>query len=402
MAPRVEHDAVVSDPLRTRPARRHDLDRLRILAVLLLFPFHAARVFDVFDPWYVKNGVGSEFLSWTVIAFLNPWHMPLLFVLAGAATWFAFARRSGREYVRERARRLLVPFVFGCLVIVPPQPFLAQLRFPGAERSYLGFLSGYFTDASGDLSGYDGGLTPAHLWFILYLFLISLAALPLLRRLHTIVTRPNGRDIGRPWMLAALPALLVLCEGLPSPEAAWNLFTCFALFVAGFVLLSSECLQEVVRRRWPWLLLAAVGTMAIVYTVQITDAAEGWAEASVQDVAFQLVESGNTWLWVLGLIGAAGRFLARPETRTLRYLNEAAYPVYILHQTVIVGVAYVVVRWGLGLGLAYTAILTASLAITMALYDVLVRRADAARFLFGLKPRRRPPVAAVPQPRPVR
>jgi hypothetical protein len=36
--------------------RRHDLDWLRILAVLLLIPFHSARVFDTFEAFYVKNG----------------------------------------------------------------------------------------------------------------------------------------------------------------------------------------------------------------------------------------------------------------------------------------------------------------------------------------------------------
>ncbi len=370
--------------------------------MLLLFPFHAARVFDTFDPWYVKDAARSGFLSWTVIAFLNPWHMPLLFVLAGAATWFALGRRSASAYVRERARRLLVPFVFGFLIVVPPQPFLAQLRFPGAERSYLGFLSGYFTDRSGDLSGYDGGLTPAHLWFILYLLLIALVALPLLLRLHGIAAAPNGRDFGRPWMLAAFPALLVLCEGLPSPEGAWNVFTCLALFVAGFVFLSSERLQGLVRLRWPWILAAAAGTMAFVYAVQATGIGDDWADASLQDIAFQLVESTNTWLWVLALIGASARFLAGPETRLLRYLNEAAYPVYVLHQTVIVGVAYAAVRGGLGLGLTYATILAASLVITAALYEVGVRRANVARFLFGLKPHRHPPVVATPRPGPIR
>jgi hypothetical protein len=51
-------------------------------------------VFDVFDPFYVKNPETSDGLSWAVVAFLNPWHMPLLFVLAGAATWLALGQRG--------------------------------------------------------------------------------------------------------------------------------------------------------------------------------------------------------------------------------------------------------------------------------------------------------------------
>ena len=141
--------------------RRYDLDALRVLAVLLLVPFHSARVFDVFDPFYVKNPETSSGLSWAVVAFLNPWHMPLLFVLAVAATWLALGQRGAAGYVRERTRRLLVPLLFGLLVVVPPQGFLAS-RFRGEEVSVASFLGDYWT-VEGDLSGHTGSFTPAHL-----------------------------------------------------------------------------------------------------------------------------------------------------------------------------------------------------------------------------------------------
>ena len=41
------------EPVRVR---HHEIDRLRILAVLLLFPLHAARVFNENSDWYAKNG----------------------------------------------------------------------------------------------------------------------------------------------------------------------------------------------------------------------------------------------------------------------------------------------------------------------------------------------------------
>ena len=364
-------------------ARRYDIDRLRILAVLLLLPFHTARVFNTGDTFYVKNAQESPFLQRTIIDFLDPWHMPLLFALAGAATWFALGHRGGGGYIRERTRRLLVPFVFGFLVIVPPQPFVAQLPHADAERSYLGFLGSYFTNVT-DLSGYDGGLTPAHLWFVLYLFLISLVVLPLLLSLRRAAA---ARDVGRPWMFVAVPFAMLVGEGLPSPEGAWNIFVCLVVFVAGFLLLSSERLQDVVRRRWRVVLLGGVVTMAAVYAVNGSGLADDWTDGSIQEIAFQVVESSNTWLWVLGLIGAAGALLDRPPTPALRYASEAAYPWYVLHQTVIVLVAYPVVGWDLGIAPKYVAILVASTALTFGSYELLVRRWNPVRFLFGLKPR---------------
>jgi glucan biosynthesis protein C len=96
-----------------KTARRHDVDWLRIGAVFLLIPFHTARIFDIWEPNYVKNAQLSKTMSYLFIASIGSWHMPLLFLLAGAATWLALRRRTPGEYAAERVKRLLVPFVFG-------------------------------------------------------------------------------------------------------------------------------------------------------------------------------------------------------------------------------------------------------------------------------------------------
>jgi hypothetical protein len=84
-----------------KPGRRYDIDWLRVLAVLLLFPFHTARIFDTWLPFYVKNAAASDALTYFIF-YLNPWHMPLLFLLAGASTWFALGFRSAGQYTKER------------------------------------------------------------------------------------------------------------------------------------------------------------------------------------------------------------------------------------------------------------------------------------------------------------
>lgn len=376
--------------------RRHDIDRLRILAVLLLFPFHSARVFNAGEDFYVKNAQESEALGWTVVAFLDPWQMGLLFVLAGVASWYAFGHRSARQYAGERTRRLLIPFLFGLLVIVPPQQYLGALQHSATAPSFGGWLADYW-GMQGEIGGYDGAFTFGHLWFIIYLFLYSLIALPLFVRLHRSATE---RDIGRPWMLVAAPVLLWVTEGIPWIEGTWNFFTALALFVAGFVLASSERLQTTVRRTWRRLLAGGVVTMAVCFAVWMSGADADWADLSTPSILFQLVVSANTWLWVLGLIGAAGVFLNRPETRLLRYANEGAYPWYVLHQTVIVAVAYVVVRWDLGVLPKFAIVLVVSFGLTLVLYDVVVRRSNAIRFFFGLKPGPREARALLPPPRP--
>ena len=82
----------------------------------------------------------------------------------------------------------------------------------------------------------------------------------------------------------------------------------------------------------------------------------------------------------------------------LRYSTEAAYPFYILHQTVIIGVAYVVCGWDWPAWVKFTVIVIVSLGLTLGLYEVAVRRWGPVRFLFGMKPRKRASTAAPAEP----
>jgi glucans biosynthesis protein C len=359
--------------------RRYDLDALRVLAVLLLIPFHSARVFDVFDPFYVKNTVTSEGLSWAVVAFLNPWHMPLLFVLAGAATWLALGHRGPKAYLGERTRRLLIPFLFGLLLIVPPQGFLAS-RFRGGQDSVVSFLGGYWT-VEGDLSGYTGSWTPAHLWFIGFLFIFSVLSLPLL-------VRWRGRQLHTRWLLVAMPLVLLAANELPAPDdGPQNPWYSLALFVAGFLLLADREAERTVHRHWRALLAAAVGTMTTVMLVWSSGANDTWSDNSPADIAVALLEQVNTWIWVLALLGAAKALLDR-RIRGLGYASEASLPFYVLHQTVIVAVAYPLVSWDLPVWPKFATLCLTAFALTLLLYQVIVRRSNPVRFLFGMRPRR--------------
>ena len=106
--------------------RRYDLDWLRVLAVLLLVPYHSAIIFSSLPQTqvvYVYDSQHSLLLMKTV-DFMYLWQMPLLFVVAGAACWFALGVRSGRRYLGERVNRLLVPLLFGMIVLLPPTLYL--------------------------------------------------------------------------------------------------------------------------------------------------------------------------------------------------------------------------------------------------------------------------------------
>jgi hypothetical protein len=66
------------------------------------------------------------------------------------------------------------------------------------------------------------------------------------------------------------------------------------------------------------------------------------------------------------------------------YANEAVLPFYIIHQTVIVVIGFYVVKLEVNLFIKYLTIVVATIAVTLALYE-LIRRTNVTRFLFGMK-----------------
>jgi surface polysaccharide O-acyltransferase-like enzyme len=228
--------------------RRYDIDWLRVLAVLMLIPFHTARIFDIWEPFYAKSDQVSAALTYIFVGGVNAWHMPLFFLLAGASTWFALKFRSGGQYVKERFKRLIVPLLFGTLVIVSPQTYVGALTYGEFEGSFFQYYPRFFQiGAIGGLSGYMGGFTPGHLWFILFLFLISLMVLLLL--LYFI--RESGqRLLGRLATFSSRPGLIFLWAiplilTLPLPEIGGKNFCYYlVLFFYGYVLMADARFGE--------------------------------------------------------------------------------------------------------------------------------------------------------------
>ena len=369
--------------------RRMDIAWLRILAVLLLFPFHTARVFDVWSDFYVKNDQLSSALTY-VIAFMEPWHMPLLFLLAGAASWYALGFRSGRRYSGERVKRLLVPFLFGVLVLIPPQSYLGLLSHSGSAPGYFTWLPQFFSLQPDDVDGYFlGGHTWGQLWFIVHLLVYSLIGLGVMLFLRGDRGR---RVVGALARAAQVPGVILLfafalVPAMAVPEiAGGDPVFYIAIFLLGYLLMADGRFQKALdANRLPALILGPLACVFVAYLdVAGWPALPAWTHAPLE-VYLSIV---LPWCCLVALL-AYGRRLLRASGRFVTYASEASYPVYLLHQTVIVAVAFVVVRWDVAVAGKYAAILVLSLAVTVLVYDLAVRRVGALRFVFGMKPARR-------------
>ncbi|MGW9348437.1 acyltransferase family protein [Nocardiopsis flavescens] len=361
--------APVRRTARAEPPRSHYIDGLRNLGILFLFPYHTARVFDQSTPFYVQ---GSANTAATALVHLSSWFMPLLFLLAGMSSLHALRRRSAGRYTRERVARLLVPFAVGVLIVVPPQAYYAMRFHAGYEGDYADFLLKYFTDFS-DWSEYGGGISPAHLWFLVFLFVISVALLPLMLPMI-------GKGASPAWMrgsrLVFVPfTALVLLSLLPDVGGK-NIFVYAGYFALGFLIaLDGSVVEALVRRRRVYLAAALAGAAGVLLDAFMPGALEEAASGPLRTLV--------CWVTLLAMLGYGKRYLDT-EWPIMAYLTPAAFPLYVFHQTLLVAVAYHVVEHAdRGFG-PFALICLLSLALSVAAYEA-VRRVPPARALLGLK-----------------
>ncbi|MFO1329395.1 MAG: acyltransferase family protein [Rubrivivax sp.] len=363
------------------------LDWLRIGALGWLVVYHVMAYYARW-PWHVHSPQVDLTGPWVepLMRLSSPWRMSLLFLVSGAATAAMLARDGARgAWLSARARRLLLPLLAGVLLIVPPQSWLeVRDRFgycgslPDFMRLYLS-ADTRFADAQGRL------ILPTwnHLWFLPYLFTYTSALWVLLRvrpqALQAMAQR--APRLLRGWRLALVPlaapaaAAWLKATGWPQTHAlvddpASHLLYAPA-FVFGAVLVQSPALQRRLQAwRWPALGAALLGWALFASAGRTPPGAAG---AVVQ-----------SWAALVALLGFAQRHLDR-DHRWRAPLADAVFPVYLLHQTVIVVLAVALRPVALH-PLAEGPLLVAAVLLAGAAFHRAVRPWAALRPWVGLSP----------------
>jgi glucans biosynthesis protein C len=377
--------------MKTQSNRQSYIDWLRAGAMFLLVIYHSGRLFD-YDGWHIKNAelnIAIEVFN----RFLDIWHMPLFFLLAGMSVWFALERRNLKEFSLERVLRLFVPLAFGMLLIVPPQVYV--------ERLFRGQFSGSFIEwwphtFSGPYP--EGNLSWHHLWFLAYLFTFSLMLIPLFHYFRSeggrrIVSKAAGL-MAKPgaFLLPVIPLLIVNLTlrpiygyGMQNLIDDWANFLYYSTIVLyGYILVSSEdVLQAVVQKK-----KLALG-IAVPMTLLAMVIASGVIDAPQLEWLGELLELSLRptlcWCYLVAIVGY-GREHLNFSNRVLDYASMANMPVYVLHQTVIVLLGFFIIQLALPVGLKYALVIAATFVISIAGYE-LIKRTPVTRFLFGMRVR---------------
>jgi hypothetical protein len=381
--------------------RRYDIDWLRVLATLTIFLFHCARFFDPID-WHLKNAERSTFLTMFVVV-LATWEMPLFFLLSGVGSWYALKSRNGGQYLFERVKRLLVPYyTVGIFLLLPPQYYMDFVTHRGYNPSYWDMVPPYFAGTSLKLyfkAPYITNLWPGHLWFLQFLFIVSLVTLPLLLYLRSesgqrLVRRLASWCHHRGGIFLFMIPLILVRIGLRSffaGEHTWADLVEYALFfLIGYLIPAEKRFTESYKRDgWLGLVLGLAGTVggAYMFLSLRYNPMEGEV-FSRNFVLFQIVWSIASWGWIVFILSMGAKYL-NFSSRVLTYANEVVLPFYILHQTVILAVGWFIIPLDLSILVKYLVIASGSFLIIMALYELLIKRFNVLRFLFGMRLRKK-------------
>lgn len=382
----------------TTDSRRYDIDALRFLVFSLLIVYHTAMLYLDGAAFHMKSSYLTETLNFPMV-FINRWRMEIVFLISGVSCAM-MAHTSRGAFLWRRIKRLLLPLLFGVLVVIPVQPYCEGVSNGLVEPGYGAFLLHYFGGyawPAGAFTGWKTSFTWNHLWYLVYLLLytIVLVALqPLLAKARPLLTALRG------WRLLILPALPPLAATVflklryPETHALvkdWYAHAIyFTMYLYGWWLGNDKGVwQELARLRWHALLLAPCAfAVYLGFDLVYSENLLTWASLGSWPM-----RNLYMWLAICAILGWSHTLLNKPFA-WLPWARQAVFPWYILHQSAIVLLAYWLVPLKLGPVLEPLLILAGTVATCWLGTSLLISKINWLRPCFGLPARPRQGVAA--------
>ena len=309
-------------------------------------------------------------------------------------TYMALGKRTPRQFAGERFKRLFIPLVFGMFVVVPPQIYYEHIR---EYSSYWDFYQTVFNF----IPYPEGSFSWHHLWFIAYLLIYSLIAIPILIFLRS----PRSIDfkgktllfLYNPAALLFIPSIFILItqillrpyfseetHALLNDWAFFTLYFCF--FVLGMICYSSSALWESIGQNRNYLLVASLLILLpfyVLYFHLLEIIHLPWTKEDVE-IAFDVTAVFLSWFWVITVIAYGQHYLNRPHP-WLSKINAGLYPFYILHQTVIIVIGYYICQMSWSIGVKFWSVSLLTLISCVSFYTLCIVPFNIMRILFGVK-----------------
>ena len=374
--------------------RRVDLDWLRVIVFAILIFYHIGMLYVADWGYHFKSQYNSEFLQ-NIMLLVNRWRLSILFLISGIAIRYYLQKVSLLKFASMRSLRLLVPLIFAVLVIIPPQLYVEMIdKGDLVNVSYLEFYKAFFDLNHPMFEKYQSGILPHmdvnHMWYVreLWWFSIYLIVLsPVLnsRFIQTMVDFLGNTE--SPFRLFLIPVVLLSVLAyfvFPSDSEGYRISMGFSFIIVGYLLGWNENLWNLIKLHRRLFLYCAIVTyfMLIAYYQLV------WKQREVAITGLPLFFETlfsyfNRWSWILMILGYGSQYLSKPN-KWINYLNQGVYPYYILHQSVLIVLAYWFSDYALG-GFFEPLFVIFGTIIVCAIGFEIIRRFKVLRLLFGLK-----------------
>jgi peptidoglycan/LPS O-acetylase OafA/YrhL len=386
-------------------ATRYDgLDWLRAAAALAVVAPGLA--WPVHDP---QPSAIVDALTW----WIDAWIMPLFFIISGFLAAQLYARLGPTEFLKHRARRLLAPLVFACVVILPLDLYVWLLGWVIEDRIPLKKLRSLkLGDAGSELWG------TAHLWYLEYLVIFCIGAWAVhwgrqrfanRRARHSFAaqqaTTPDTGSQRFPLSAFRFPlSTLAACSALAlwwDPQLvigfrhAWhplpaNVLYYAPCFAAGWWMQARDTPAAGTAR---WLIAGAKASPVLLATIlPLVHAYATSGMGGPLRVVLAAAFTASGWLMAIGLCQMMLPCAVPP--RSVRYLAQASFWMYLFHHPA-VGLAQVALHGsGLNAEAKFLLVWVSATGLSLLTYEACVRRTWIGALLNGRRATRSPIVEA--------
>ncbi|CCQ09402.1 hypothetical protein PALB_2430 [Pseudoalteromonas luteoviolacea B = ATCC 29581] len=320
--------------------------------------------------------------------FVSPWRMALIWFISGAAIRCLVDKQSRWGFLANRTVVILLPLLVGVWLVVPIQLFAQLQQEQGISLSLVEFFTAFFNFSSPLFESYSAGIWPHvdvnHLWYLRSLWQFSLIIIivaPLLccSGVQNGVTRLLDTSMGVCFCVCALPLLLLKFIW---PEDTFRYPMGFVFLMYGFVFVhQSRFFARLGECAFILLALYLTIYLSLLYGYH-----DVWLNAEATQLQKELVKGLYTIAGVIGVamvIGFGVRFLNFPST-TIKWLNQFVFPFYVLHQSVLIALAFYLAPFQLGGIVEPMAIIIGTFSIcTLMCWGI--ARHDILRLCFGAK-----------------
>lgn len=361
--------------------RRYDIDWLRVIAILAVYFHHIGMPFNG-DDFHIMNTESSKLLD-DIMVYFEQFRLPLLFLVSGTGTVFAFSKRSWFQFLKERNYRLIIPLLFGILFIVPPQTFYEHFN---NYNSYFDVYKSLDFEVN-------------HLWFIGNLFIISVAVIPFIIFLRSKKSfsfiRFFEKIASKKYGLILIVVLLIIVKIItkkinPSDSKSITNISSTAFygffFLAGIIIASSKEIWIHLKkyRKINFIFLILSSALFYIYYFLPSKFLTPYFSIETRWNIWYIVCCLVSWFSVITLLGYAQVWLNK-KSNILKKCNEAIYPFYILHQTIIIIFGFYIIQLNINIPLKITLLIVTTFPVIIIIYRFLIYPFKILRLLFGMK-----------------